>query len=148
VSPLQLSSAVTFGHPSSVTVNLTHNSSSGGTFSHVSNAISAQNSYFAKFVFHSHMSDHLGYFPLVEHWPSARTTPSSHCSIRIDLRSDLTWVLFGFSAELFSTPLVIDPLCLVVRSESQHTKTNNQAVPKTALFAMTQADLLNKRSKS
>ena len=54
-----------------------------------SNAISAQNSYFEALC-SIPICRTLGYFPLVEHWPSAHTTPSSHCSIRIDLRSNLT----------------------------------------------------------
>ena len=91
VSPLRLSSAVTFGHPSSVKVDLTHNSSSGGTFSRVFKCDFCTKLIFRSFVFHSHMSNHLSYFPLVEHWPLAHTTPSLNCSIRIDLRSDLTW---------------------------------------------------------
>jgi hypothetical protein len=62
-----------------------------------SNASFAQNSYFAVlflfcgFVFHSHLLDDLSYFTPVEHWLSAYTTSSSHCSIRFALRFDITF---------------------------------------------------------
>ena len=83
VSSLQLSAAVNVGHPSSVTVDLTHKSSSSGTFRRVVTYNVCTKLLFRSFVFHSHMSDLLSYLPFVEHWPSAHTTSSSHCSIRI-----------------------------------------------------------------
>ena len=101
VSSLRLSAAVTVGHPSSVTVNLTHKSSSRGTFSRVFIYHSCTKLLFRGFVFHSLVSDLLNYLPFVKYWPSAHTTSSSHCSIRIALRSAWECILFAFSAGFF-----------------------------------------------
>ena len=118
VSSLRLSAAVTVGHPSSVTVDLTHKSYSNGTFRRVFIYHSCTKFLFWSFVFHSLVSDLLNYLPFVEHWPSAHTMSSSHCSIRFALRS--AWENFSFFFFLaflqvyFSTPKCIDPLCLAV----------------------------------
>ena len=106
MSPIQLSSAVTCDHPSSVTVNLSHDSSSGGTLGCVFK--SNVSTIFYSSVLHSYMSDHLSYSSSVECGSSAYTTPSSHCPIRYALRSDITWEewFLGFLQAYFPPPRV------------------------------------------
>ena len=90
VSPIQLSSAVTFGHPSSVTVNFfSHNSSSSGTLGCIFEGNFCTKLLFYGSVFHSHMPNHLSHFSSVECGSSAYTTPSSHCSVGYALRSNM-----------------------------------------------------------
>ena len=100
MSSLRLSTAVTVGHPSSITINLL----SRGTFRRVVTYNACTKLLLRSFVFHSHMSDLLSYLPFVEHWPSTHTTSSSHRSVRNVVRfkkKNLFWqVYYSTTSEL------------------------------------------------
>ncbi len=112
MSPIRLSSAVNFGHPSSVTVNFSNDSSSGGTLGCVVKGGFCTKFLFCCFVFHSHLPDYLSHFSPVERGPSAYNMPSSRCSVGCALRSDIIREGWFFCQFLFPTTSVLNSLWL------------------------------------